>query len=288
MPEFRFFCVRGFMKSGTNWLEKLLNSHPRISCHGEFQLQEVIKPMQRMLEHEYLYQNLGSDYRESIRDRLEDFVRHAMIAATKYGNKTDAHVIGDRTPHTLEPLTLRNAHQISIVRDGRDVLVSRIFHLYNFPNVSQVFKRFPAMESHLKDFQADPWFFRSNPEKLLEEETLVKESMSWWRDHLLADRRTVQQNPNLPVCVVKYEDLHRDTIGQRNRLFEFLKVDPSEASEITGSLKPGFEQERPNEFFRKGAIGDWKNYMTPDAKRWINDVAGQVLLDYGYIETLDW
>lgn len=288
MPDFRFFCLRGFMKSGTNWLEKLLNSHPQISCHGEFQFQQIVKPMQQMLQDLYLYQILGEGFRETVQERLENFIKESMIAAAATHDRPNIQVIGDRTPQTIEPLTLRNARYISIIRDGRDVLISRIFHLYNWPKVSRVFERFHRMETHLKAFQADPWYFRSNPEKLLEEEVLVKESITWWRDHLLADQQTVQQNPDLPVCFVKYEDLHRDTLAERNRLLDFLQVDPTLAAEISGELNPGFEQERPNEFFRKGAVGDWKKYITPQAKDWINEIAGQTLQEQGYIENLDW
>jgi hypothetical protein len=284
MSDYRFFCLRGFMKSGTNWLGKLLDSHPQVSCRGEYHWQEIVGRMQNLLENEYLYQMQGEDFRESIRSRLESFIQTTMIEGAKPGS----FVLGDRTPHTCHPLTLRQASHISIIRDGRDVLVSRIFHLYNFPGVSQVFRRFPEMAGYLKAFQADPWFFHSHPEKLLSEEVLVKESMTWWRDHLVSDRQTAQTNPGLPILFVKYEDLHRSTNAERERLFDFLQVDPALAAPLEGDLMPGFERERPNEFFRKGVVGDWQNYMTPQAREWINEVAGEALIQQGYAQSLEW
>ena len=40
--------------------------------------------------------------------------------------------------------------------------------------------------------------------------------------------------------------------------------------------------------FRKGQVGDWKNYMTDQARRWVNEEAGQELLRQSYIDSLDW
>lgn len=272
------------MKSGTNWLGKLLNSHPQISCSGEYHWQEIVGRMEHLLQNEHLYQTQCEDFRESIRSRMESLIQATMIDSAKPG----ATVLGDRTPHTCHPLTLRQAPHICIIRDGRDVLVSRLFHLYNFPGVSQVFRRFPEMNESLQAFQADPWFFHSNPEKLLSQEVLVKESMSWWRDHLRSDQQTAEANSRLPMLWVKYEELHRSTEAERERLFDFLGVDPALAAPLQGDLKPGFEQERPNEFFRKGAVGDWQNYMTPQAKNWINEVAGEALIEQGYAQSLAW
>jgi len=284
MSQYRFFCLRGFMKSGTNWLGKLLDSHPHVDCRGEYHWQEIVGRMEHLLKNEYLYQSQQGEFRDSIRGRMEELIQATMIELAEPG----AYVLGDRTPHTCQPLTLRQAPHICIIRDGRDVLVSRIFHLYNFPGVSQVFRRFPEMAQHLKAFQADPWFFHANPQALLSQEVLVKESMTWWSDHLAADRQTADANPQLPMLFVKYEDLHQSTERERERLFDFLQVDPTLATPLGGDLKPGFEQERPNEFFRKGVVGDWKNYMTPQVKQWINEVAGPALMQYGYVESLDW
>ncbi|MFN9877370.1 MAG: hypothetical protein ACK557_02725, partial [Planctomycetota bacterium] len=45
MDEKRFFCLRGFMKSGTNWLGSLLDNHPAVSCQGEYHWQEFVGPI---------------------------------------------------------------------------------------------------------------------------------------------------------------------------------------------------------------------------------------------------
>ena len=197
-------------------------------------------------------------------------------------------VVGERTPHRIEPLIIRNAPIISIIRDGRDVLISRAFHLHNYPDCHRLFERLPEMNDDHEQFKNDPWFFRNNPGYLLRHELMVRESVGWWRDHLINDQQTVQEQPDLKVKFVKYEDLHRNTRQEREKLFEFLDVDPKRAAGIEGHLRPGFEEEQPTEFFRKGVVGDWKNYFTEQTKTWFKEEAGEELIRYGYENNLDW
>ena len=95
---------------------------------------------------------------------------------------------------------------------------------------------------------------------------------------------TSEKFSRLPVYFIKYEDLHKDVEGQRDKLFKFLKVKPRLAAKIEGHLKPGFSEERPGEFLRKGAVGDWENYFTDDAKTWFKEEAGSELIQQGYVD----
>lgn len=282
--QHRFFCLRGFMKSGTNWVGSLLSSHSEISCVGEFHWQAILEPFNRNLNNLPLYNELLPELKGPARDNLEAMIRQTLIAAAE----PTSSLIGDRTPHTLMPIVMRGVPHISVIRDGRDVLVSRAFHLYNHPEVAPVFERIPEMARALEAFQKDPWFFQKNPQQLLCHEELVRLSARWWRDHLASDQRTVERFPNLPVHFLRYEDLHADTKGERRKMFEFLGVDPTRAANLVGVLKPGFKRERPDEFLRKGVVGDWKNYFFDDSKAWFKEVAGQTLIDYGYVESMDW
>ena len=279
----RFFCVRGFMKSGTNWLGSLLSSHKEIDCVGEFHWQDHVAPINRARRNLPLF--VGEPERgDYLRDEFERLCKRMLIA------KADpkAKWIGDRTPHTIEPVVLRAVPHICIVRDGRDVLVSRAFHLYNRPESHRVFERFPELNEVYENFRKDEWFFKNHPEQLLCNETVVRESARWWREHLASDRAAAEKLPNLPVHFVKYEALHADVESERNKLFEFLGAKPKKASKIEGHLQAGFSEERPNEFLRKGTVGDWKNYFTDEVKGWFKDEAGEELQLQDYVDSADW
>ena len=43
------------MKSGTNWIGGLLNSHDDISCVGEFHWEKLVDEFERLLESEPIY-----------------------------------------------------------------------------------------------------------------------------------------------------------------------------------------------------------------------------------------
>ncbi|MFK7768856.1 MAG: sulfotransferase domain-containing protein [Mariniblastus sp.] len=282
MNNKRFFCLRGFMKSGTNWLGSLLSSHEEISVVGEFHWHTIVSAFNENQNTLAIFQD--ADVQERARKHLEEMIRQNLIDHSE----SNATVIGERTPHTLVPVTMRAVPHISIIRDGRDVLVSRAFHLYNSPEVTGLFDRFPEMAAQLESFQADPWFFHKNPELLLSNDVMVKDSIRWWVKHLESDEQTVKLYPKLPVRFIKYEDLHRDTQTERAGLFEFLDVDPNRAAKIEGHLKPGFKEERPAEFLRKGVVGDWKNYFSDQTKEWFKEVGGEKLMQYGYTQSMDW
>lgn len=282
MTNKRFFAVRGFMKSGTNWLGSLLSSHEEISCIGEFHWEELVAVFNR--NHKNLPIFRHAKYQEQTRAHFEEFIRQCMIDRAD----PNASVIGDRTPHTIIPVSLRNVPYISIVRDGRDILVSRVFHLYNVPEVTGLFDRIPEMAATRRMFQQDPWYFQKHPDQLLCHEEVVRTSVSWWRQHLQRDEEAVEQLPKLKIRFVKYEDLHKNTQAERAKLFEFLDVDPSRAAKIKGDLKPGFKKERPSEFLRKGVVGDWQNYFTEQTKAWFKEEAGETLIKYGYADSMDW
>ncbi|MEM9412913.1 MAG: hypothetical protein AAGA30_17510, partial [Planctomycetota bacterium] len=118
--------------------------------------------------------------------------------------------IGDRTPTTVAPLVIREAPHFVMLRDFRDVLVSRMFHLYNHPRVTTVFDRSPDLAEKLQKFQDDAWHFNKHPEKLITEESLVRDSAKDWKAYLKQDADTFLQFPELSAKRIKYEELHQE------------------------------------------------------------------------------
>lgn len=271
------------MKSGTNWICRLLNLHPDIHSSGEFHWWKYFDTYR---ENNRVFQNLANQEKEDavVRRALEKMT----VETLDYLAPAEAKFVGDRTPHTLHPVVIRNAPHVSIIRDCRDIVVSRMFHYFNFPNISNYFKRFPGREEIRRKFVDDPWFFHQSPELLLADEAFVRQTARQWRQYLVADRNTIKCHEKLPVKLVKYEDLHSNLRQEALAIVKFLGADPSMFPEIPKSLMPGHNKERPNSFNRKGAVGDWKNYINSEIAGWIHDEAGDELVRQNYVTSRDW
>lgn len=279
----QFFCIRGFMKSGTNWVCRLLNLHPDIHSSGEYHWQNYFNAYQRNRK---ILVNIDRIETESatIRKQLESMVRGCM----KELADPDAKLIGDRTPTTIHPVILRDASYICVMRDIRDIVVSNVFHTLNSPQILSNFNVDDELMAIKPKFDADPWFFQKNPQHLLSCESFVRRTCKRWRNTIKADHHTASVHKNLKVKFVQYEDLHKNFRPVLNQLYHFLDVDPQAVKLIPKWVRPGHSKEQPNGFNRKGQVGDWRNYMTQDAKRWINEEAGNELLQLNYVDSLDW
>lgn len=279
----RFFCIRGHMKSGTNWICRLLNLHPDIHSSGEYHWNKYLDAYQ---QNRKILVNIDRIETESatIRKHVENMVRGCMIDLADPAAK----LIGDRTPSTIHPVILRDAAYICVIRDLRDIVVSKVFHTLNAPRIISNFNVEEKLLALKPKFDADPWYFQKHPQDLLSCESFVRKTCRIWKRTINSDHHTAKVHKNLKVKFVQYEDLHKNFRPVLNQLFRFLDVDPKGVTLIPKWIKPGHSQEKPNGFNRKGQVGDWQNYMTAQAKQWINEEAGKELLQLGYIETLDW
>ena len=277
----KFFCIRGYMKSGTNWVCRLLKFHPDIDCVGEFHWETFFHALEAIVAN--IAPARQQSLENTVRPELESMIKRCLVRIAA----ESAILIGDRTPTTLAPVVLSDAPQIVIIRDFRDVIVSRMFHLYNHPRVTQVFNRFPEMQIRLERFQQNPWFFRDHSPELLANEEIVRDSAREWANHQQSDRDTVQSDRDLAVKFIRYEELHADFERQARSLFDFLDV-PSEQLQFPAALRPGHANENPNQLNRKGLVGDWRHFMTEPARRWINQEAGQEMIRQGYIRSTNW
>jgi hypothetical protein len=279
----KFFAIRGYIKCGTNWLCRILNLHPEIDCTGEFhwnritaQLIQTYNESRNLSDQPELLDNTWT--------HLDRFIKQAMVLACD----PDATWLGDRTPSHIEPSVIVGAKIFNMVRDGRDTAVSAIYHYYNNPDAYPAYRDDPEIQRRLSHFRDDPQFFRNHPIELLACPRLLEDFASNWAETVTVNRNLYVENSELPILEIRYEDLHRDTEGERKKLYEFLEVDPALAAPLEHNTQAGFETERPDQFLRKGKVGDWQNYFTPKSKRIFNQVAGEALIQYGYAESENW
>ena len=262
------------MKSGTNWICRLLNLHPEVHCIGEFHWQTFFHAAEVNVNR--IAPRRQAQLKATLDRQLPKMVRHSLV---ELSGQTSG-IIGDRTPTTIDPVILRVPH-IVMIRDFRDVIVSRMYHLYNNPRVTGIFDRLPKMAQRLVQFQADPWHFHKQADDLLDCEEIVRDSGIEWTEHLRRDRETVAYDDDLPVLFVRYEDLHRDFASKLNEVFGFLEL--AIPTQIPDLLTPGHCEEIPTQLNRKGAVGDWENYANQEQLSWIHESAGDEMRAWGYL-----
>lgn len=286
--EHKFFFVSGCYKSGTHWIQNLLNLHPKANVKGEFHFEPLQVGYLELVNTRW-YVSAKPRLRQTADASFHDFVRRMMYMETR--DKPSAVWLGDRTPRAIGEY-LHGAPQINIIRDGRDVMVS-----WNFQHLrsKQPENLLPEMQEIALRCNAD---FLQNPAPYMRPDTGFMADEWWFRHHARLWAKIVGQDlveaPSLreygvPVLQIVYEKLHKDFAGGVRELYEFLGLDPQEAqkpSDLTRTL-PGFEGD-PTKFFRKGATGEWPEYFTHKQKKWFKEEAGEVLIAAGYEKDNTW
>ena len=156
-PATPVFFVTGRAKSGTSWLMRLLNAHPEALCQGEgrifgldYKRPDILRMSSSTLQPSSLHRAItDDDYLRAwvarsvwtrngeVDEQLSDVTRvianHFMaVGATRAGKR----IAGDKTPfigtQTISEIAsvYPGAKVIHIVRDGRDVAVSAMHHLW--------------------------------------------------------------------------------------------------------------------------------------------------------------
>ncbi|MCI5050082.1 MAG: sulfotransferase [Rickettsiales bacterium] len=274
----QWFFVAGFEKSGTTWLQKMLDFHPEMRCMGEgHAIRHIGKPLQDLFNtynavikktNQAVYNNKDVDYRPSDAKTYQAMFMMLVMSTIIETPDDTVKFIGDKTPNNdsyLVPLSnlFPNAKFIHIIRDGRDVLVSYTKHMnrtyddeeYNYENSAEFISK--AWSARIKIGKA---FQQQNPGQLHE---------------------------------VRYEDLLTRPHAELKKMYQFLGVTATdeqinEAVEATsfealsGGRKSG--EENVNSFFRKGVSGDWKDELSLEALRIFNENAGDLIKDLGYEE----
>lgn len=286
----RLFFICGHPRSGTTWTVAVLNQHPKIFVQGEFRFEALRGAYDQLTRWPW-----HVAHHEPVRSEAERAARESIrrIMGAIHVHKPGALALGDKTPRGLRVL-IPGAPHVLLVRDGRDVLVSRTFHELStnggLLGDSLYDGRMLALQ---RAFLDDPELFQREPHRLLAEEHWVRMLARNWAAqirHDLAVAEVIKARGKTPFYELRYERMRADTEGERARLYTFLGLDPTEASPLSAANRsaPGFERETPNAFYRKGVVGDWSNYFTPQTRQWFKEAAGEQLLALGYEKDGSW
>jgi hypothetical protein len=279
----QIFFVGGAVKSGTTWLQVLLDAHPRVSCAGENHFVNSLSPKlkQTLEEHNRVLLDPRGNTAYALGKQPVTFggaeYRYVATAAAltillkQARAKPAALAIGDKTTrnvHVFGPLLVSfpGAKCIHIARDPRDGAVSGWHHIRRiFPEESKPL--FPTMHDYVKHY-ADVWASEVG----------------------LAAADAARDPAG--ILEIRYEDLVARPAPTLAQVLRFLGVDHDDAvverclgegsfETLSGGRARG--QERLDSFFRKGVVGDWKTRLDAASVAYIVAKCGDLMRRFGYL-----
>lgn len=264
MPGPAKFFISGMGKSGSTWLQLLLNNHPQIVCLGEGQLfAHFPAHLSKMIEQydqaqDFLRTRNFADpnipgYPLLDRQDVVAILRFCVERVfSKFPATPDTRYVGDKSPQNTQnlPLILEafpDARILHIVRDPRDVLVSSWHH----------WKR--AKPGALADL------YDNNLQRF------AGDNFAHWLALNTAAMRFGKRHPRQFVLTT-YEGLSADPARELRRMLQFLGVsagpnvvDHCVASSSFEKLSGRQRGEADNDrFFRRGSVGAWRDELPED------------------------
>jgi hypothetical protein len=315
-----FFLV-GFAKSGTSWLMRTFNYHSEILCTGEGlffgrgtdldKRRGTVAPSSLygvFADSEYLrawLQKSAWTRGEDAQEHVTNLTRLAMdYVLGRRLAKSGKSIVGDKTPFVSDQCISEisflypEAKVIHIIRDGRDVAVSALHHMWNHAIDAGGHLMVSPEELATRDaYRKDPEAFLANGKSVFDENRLRNGFAKSWHD---MTAKAVEDGPALlgaNYTEVLYEDLLARPVTEVGRLLRFLGADAGEESVERCVERASFEswtkgrkrgEEESTAFLRKGVAGDWRNVFTKQDKEIFKEVAGDLLIRLGYEKDKNW
>lgn len=316
------FFVVGHQKSGTTWLMKMLDAHPEILCWGEGRpfgrkfKQRQQRDNQRGYPPFSLSAAIGSSQglrswikrsvwtrNDNMREHLDNLTRLTIeYFLTQRLLETNKRMVGDKTvllnPDIVEEIgaIFPDAKVIHITRDGRDVAVSTMHHIWNqAEDRGGNTKITPAQQAKREAYDEDPQKLLDSGEGIFPNGWL-KDYAAKWSANI---GKSAKDGPVLlgdNYAEVRYEDLLERPEEEIGQLLRFLGADTGEQTVKRCVNAATFEKlsegrkrgQEAASFYRKGIAGDWKNVFTERNKREFKATAGEVLVSIGYEKNNGW
>lgn len=268
------FFVCGAPKSGTTWLQRILDAHPEVTCSGEGHFidrfsapaAQVVRAYNQQLTDVGRYVYEGRPYYDAVdQAEFDEIVRGFILKRLRARAGEETRWVGDKTPGYTShlPQLLRlfpDARFFHIVRDPRDVAVSRMAHAH----------RVGAAEALTPGTVA---FRRS-----------LTTAVRLWCEAITAVDAFAAEHPGR-VHEIRYRALHADPVGEIARIFAFLGAPTheilmeriaAETSFRTMAGRPAGEEDLSS-FLRKGVPGDWTSRLDAASVSYIVEACGELM-----------
>lgn len=279
MSRPKLFFVLGAPKSGTTWLQHLLDAHPDIRCTGEGALYRYLEGLARTVDeynkhlkrrHRLFETETLPPVGDAELNRTFRFVALQRLQAA-LGGAAPPPLLGNKDPdfgHIIGNMVraFPGAGFVHIIRDGRDRAVSN-WHML---------RRGPADKR--------PEWYSDDVVDMA-----VRGAPAWTQ--YIRTVRAHAASSGVRYHEFRYEDLKGNPVGVMQRLLAFLGVDATPAAaqacveaagfaKLSGGRAPG--QEDTASFYRKGVVGDWTNYFDADASVAFCRASDGLMAELGY------
>lgn len=273
----QFVFIIGAARSGTTWLQAMLDSHPSVCTTAELMLFNFyVAPWEIAWEDQIRRQQDGGVplglpiiWTE---DEFYGFLRGFLEQAYKRVSaiKPEATILLDKHPGYSDHVDLINrlipqAKFVHLIRDGRDVAVSMLA-------ASQGWGRLWAPPT-------------------------LETAASLWESSVRGAQKAAQYHDR--YLEVRYEELSTNGVKVLKSVFEFMGI-PIGLEEVTTIFNKhqfrDMQQSKigpngwilPEGFFRKGVVGDWRNTLNPMQRYIFHITAGDLLCELGYADDSWW
>jgi len=273
----QLFFVGGAPRSGTTWLQHILDAHPDICCRGEGHfLQFLATPIGAAMQHRRkqlqgknarLFRDVGG-YPLPDPEDVEFLVGSAIL--TSLAQQCDGHpypIVGEKTPENV----------------------------FYFPNLKRLFPaaKFIGIARDPRDTLVSAWHLipkeRRQIDKTLEQMPFIRQAVGavcQFTNGILS----LQQRYPGDVLIVTYEALLSDPETTITALYRFLAAAASPAIVADSIARTSFAAmsgrpagiEDNGAFMRKGVAGDWRNHLTPEMNQVILDQFAPLFPRFGW------
>jgi hypothetical protein len=290
----KYGLIGGAPKSGTTWVQKIINSHPKALATGENAFFENPHPRNLVALHK---KTPPATHARALNTKSTLYINEVASIGI---NKAERHLkaigacgryafVCDKTPGNSRFLNfpmsgLPDWKIIHVVRHPLDVLTSLIFHEKALVERDPTLSFFNSFWNVRSDFFSESPFgfvdlLRSfDPrtkigDALLSDNNFFDALIDWYLRFLVPEYFTAEDN----FYCVRYEDLTSDFDTYAQGIFKFVGLDTSAQliedikqnssfEFMSGGRSPG--EEMPDNFFRNGEAGDHVRHFTEGQKRY--------------------